>query len=221
MGVQVPLSAPSYKSEKASRSGMPFGSSESHHSSCACRFGAGNNKLLGIASADLVYNRLMLRKPKLLWIVLALCVCTAVFAAAYPMYVIRPFRAQGAGELVAALLVRHYGPFFAVAGAAGSILTAALLWRSSPRKSARSAAAIATALAGLSAVFTHVNVFERMFPRIDAPEVVAASEAKIDGGDMVLAIRLGPHARAYPVRMMAYHHIVNDWVNGVPVVGTY
>jgi len=38
---------------------------------------------------------------------------------------------------------------------------------------------------------------------------------------MVLAIQFGPDARAYPISEMAYHHIVNDWVNGVPVAVTY
>jgi hypothetical protein len=38
---------------------------------------------------------------------------------------------------------------------------------------------------------------------------------------MVLAIRYGDDARAYPVREMAYHHIVNDVVEGVPVAVTY
>jgi hypothetical protein len=34
-------------------------------------------------------------------------------------------------------------------------------------------------------------------------------------------VKLGGESRAYPVRMMAYHHIVNDVVGGVPIVATY
>jgi hypothetical protein len=156
-----------------------------------------------------------------LWALLGLCVGTAFLAFAYPMYVIRPFCAQGANELAAALLVRRYGPFLAVAAAAGAVFTAILIWRNSRRWFARSAAVAGTALAGLFAALANVNVFEMMFHRIDAPGSVAASEAELEADDMVLSIRVGGHARAYPIRMMGYHHIVNDWVGGVPVAGTY
>ena len=38
---------------------------------------------------------------------------------------------------------------------------------------------------------------------------------------MILAVRLGSDARAYPIREMAYHHVLNDVVGGVPVAVTY
>jgi hypothetical protein len=38
---------------------------------------------------------------------------------------------------------------------------------------------------------------------------------------MVIAVRFGSDARAYPINMMGYHHIVNDVVGGIPVVVTY
>jgi len=38
---------------------------------------------------------------------------------------------------------------------------------------------------------------------------------------MILAVRFGGDARAYPIREMAYHHIVNDVVEDVPVAVTY
>jgi hypothetical protein len=39
--------------------------------------------------------------------------------------------------------------------------------------------------------------------------------------EMVLAIELNGEAAAYPVRQMAYHHLVHDTVGGVPIVATY
>ena len=35
------------------------------------------------------------------------------------------------------------------------------------------------------------------------------------------AIEVNGTARAYPIRGMSYHHIVNDTVAGVPIVATY
>jgi len=32
---------------------------------------------------------------------------------------------------------------------------------------------------------------------------------------------VGPVARAYPIRNISYYHIVNDLVDGVPIVATY
>ena len=39
--------------------------------------------------------------------------------------------------------------------------------------------------------------------------------------EMVLALNFNHDARAYPISEMAYHHIVNDVVGGVPVAVTY
>ena len=60
-----------------------------------------------------------------------------------------------------------------------------------------------------------------MFHRIDSPRTVPAAAAKLESDDMVLGINVAGHARAYPTRMMGYHHIVNDWLGDVPVVATY
>ncbi len=38
---------------------------------------------------------------------------------------------------------------------------------------------------------------------------------------MVMAVHLGGEARAYPIRIVSYHHIVNDVVGGLPIVATY
>jgi hypothetical protein len=38
---------------------------------------------------------------------------------------------------------------------------------------------------------------------------------------MVLAVEIGGESVAYPVRLMAYHHLVGDTVGGVPIVATY
>ena len=73
----------------------------------------------------------------------------------------------------------------------------------------------------VAAGLTRVNVFEIMFHRYDKPAFTAVSEAKVDGDDKVLAILVGGAARAYPIRSIAYHHIINDEVGGRAVVATY
>jgi len=39
--------------------------------------------------------------------------------------------------------------------------------------------------------------------------------------DMVIAVSQGGEGRAYPIREMGYHHIVNDRLHGLPIVVTY
>jgi hypothetical protein len=38
---------------------------------------------------------------------------------------------------------------------------------------------------------------------------------------MVMTVRIGREARAYPIVQMAYHHILNDTVGEVPIAVTY
>jgi hypothetical protein len=38
---------------------------------------------------------------------------------------------------------------------------------------------------------------------------------------MVLAVKLDGMARAYPIRSMGYHHVINDVVGQEPIVATY
>jgi len=149
---------------------------------------------------------------------LAAAIALATFAlSAYPMYVIRPFRGQQPAELAAALSVKAWGPYAAWILAAAGVALASLLWRKSSRWGAAALGALTVVFAGL----THVNVYEIMFKPAGAPGFVAAAQAQVDPGDMVLAIAVGREPRAYPIRTMGYHHIINDWVGGKAVVTTY
>lgn len=154
-------------------------------------------------------------------ILLAVCMAVAFFAVAYPMYVIRPFRAQGSNELNTALAVRSWTPVITTVTGMFAMIATVLLWPRLRSRLNRVLALVATAMTVVFSALTHVNVFEMMFHRIDSPDTVAASDANLSNDDMVLAIRIEGQARAYPIRMMGYHHIVNDWVGGVPIVGTY
>lgn len=156
-----------------------------------------------------------------LTVVMTASLCVAAVAFVYPMYVIRPFRAQGASELQFALAIRSWAPWVSAACAAVAILAAFRLWRATRRTLARVFCLAAVGLTVGFAALAHVNVFELMFHRIDSPEAIAGAQAKLDPDDMVLAVAVAGDARAYPVRMMGYHHIANDWVGGEPVVATY
>ena len=129
------------------------------------------------------------------------------------MYFLRPFRAQTAQELAIALYVRQSGPILAALCGIASIFVA---WRLR-----RWPATVLCILTLTFAAINQVNIFEMMFRPALKPEFVRAEEAKLDGDELVLAVHLGNEVHAYPIRMLAYHHIVNDRVGGVAIAGTY
>jgi hypothetical protein len=154
---------------------------------------------------------------------LALALICAVISAAcvaIPMFVIRPFRPQGAQELNVALAVRHAGPWLAGVCAIVVLLLMVRLWKLT-RVGSRIVLVGLFVLAAAGAVLTHVNIFEKMFHPYDSPAFASSDEVKVDLDDKVLAVKVGQQARAYPIRTMGYHHIVNDIVGGVPIAVTY
>jgi hypothetical protein len=157
------------------------------------------------------------------WIfVLLACLAVALICVAYPIYVIRPFRAQGTRELMLALEVSRMRGWLTVVSALIAIGAAIAYWRAQTRSAPRIfAAAGAVAVCGL-ALLARVNVYEQlMFHALDHREFVAASAAKLDPDDKLIVVKIGGVARGYPIRMMGYHHVVNDEVGGTALVATY
>ena len=147
-------------------------------------------------------------------------VAIGLFFAIYPLYVIRPFRHQGARELAAALVIARWAPWVTLLCAAAAVFHLSRLWRQSSRLP-RAGLLAATAFAILAAVFARVNIYERMFHPNLSPHFVASAQAGIDDVDMVMSVRINGEARAYPIREMGYHHVVNDIAGGTPIVATY
>ena len=55
-------------------------------------------------------------------LLLLVCLAVSLFSVIYPIYVIRPFRPQGARELAAALVVARFRPWVALISAAAAIV---------------------------------------------------------------------------------------------------
>jgi len=146
--------------------------------------------------------------------------CAALACALFlvPAWIIQPFRAQDQAQLAWALSIRRLAPLatavLLLIGVVSAIYLRPRGWRAVLTVFCLAVAAIATAA-------TRVNYFELMFHPNATPTFVAVRDAGIDADDMVIVARIGQQARAYPVRIMAYHHLVNDTVGGVPIVPTY
>jgi uncharacterized protein DUF3179 len=152
---------------------------------------------------------------------LALCVLLAFFLLAYPLYVIRPFRYQGAQELALALRLLRFRLILDVLLAVSAGAFCIRSWRAQRRLLPRIFAVACTALVIGCCVLSRVNVYELMFHPLTHIGFSPASKAKLDGDEEVIAVKVGSAARAYPIRSMSYHHIVNDVLAGEPIVATY
>jgi hypothetical protein len=163
----------------------------------------------------------MRTESRLLWSLLLGAALLSIAACAFPLFVIQPFKYQDPVLLSIALGVRRWGPWAATLAAGLALYCVVALWPRS-RWLARLGAAAFGLLALTGSAVSFVNVFEKlMFAPVERVELVPAREARIDADDLVMAVRLNEAARAYPIRMLAYHHVVNDWVGGVPLAGTY
>jgi hypothetical protein len=81
---------------------------------------------------------------------------------------------------------------------------------------------LAALLALAAAWLSRQDYFEWMFrPLPDVRFVRAPAASFVAPADIVLAVAAGGEAAAYPVRQLAYHHLVEDAIGGVPIVATY
>jgi hypothetical protein len=178
----------------------------------------------------------------ILWSIFAISAGVAVGWFFIPAFIIRPFTHQSARGLAVAMALRQHAPWGTLGAAMVCVLAAIILGKTSlsqrrlsqglGRESAgaggkwrkwgrKSAMGVVLLLVAFSTVMARLNYFEWMFHPVDSVQFEAASASKLGSGEMVLSLHFGSDQRAYPVREMAYHHIVNDVVGGVPVAVTY
>jgi hypothetical protein len=154
-------------------------------------------------------------------LLLATCFAASLFLLAYPIYVIWPFRHQGAAELRLALEVLRFRPVAMIVAVAAAVLALVQYWRTVRVWWRRSLAVLAAAAVLAFAALSRIDIYEMMFHPAGRPEFADAAATKLDGTEKVLAVRIGDEARAYPIRSLSYHHIVNDRLGGVPIAATY
>jgi hypothetical protein len=154
------------------------------------------------------------------WLLLGLLtvICVALFMI--PAFVIRPFTHQSVRGLWLALAVKRVAPVLSVVALLAFLAVSIRLWRRSSIW-LRVAIVPALLLSLFATVMVRQNYFEWMFNPIKAAGFVTPNDAKLSDQEMVMAVRIGSEARAYPILQMAYHHILNDTVDGVPIVVTY
>ena len=165
-------------------------------------------------------EKLIERRSFWLWVLFAIFALGTMALFFVPAFIIRPFSYQSPRGLMLAMTLKQWAT---VGTSVGLLICASLLlvlWRDM-RRAGKIVLGAAMLLVVACATMSHFNYFEWMFRPVPQPGFISANSAKLDNGEMVLALNFNDDARAYPVSQMAYHHIVNDFVGGVPVVVTY
>ena len=180
-------------------------------------------KFSNIMSAD--SHEIMLERTRknrrIAWIALLIVIVATVVIVAAPVWIIQPFKAQTDRGIAVSYALRRWSPLLTIGALIVSFLLVAWLWRG-----ARwfGKAALVILLLPLLAVtwFARQNHFEWMFNPLKQSAYAKTSDASfVNNSDMVLAVEHNGDAVAYPVRLMAYHHVVQDVVGAVPIVATY
>ncbi len=155
------------------------------------------------------------------WLFLATTAIAAFALVALPAWIIQPFRPQSARGVSISYALRTVSPIVTILALLIASLLVFTLWRGA-RWWGRIGIVILLLLTTVSTWFARQNHFEWMFhPLAGAAYVRADAASFVDNADLVIAVERNGEAAAYPIRQLAYHHLVQDVVGGVPIVVTY
>ena len=156
-----------------------------------------------------------------LWLLFGFVVALALAIVAIPVFVIMPFKAQTPAGVAWSFWLRRLSPIVTVVT---TIIALGLCWRlwRGARWWSRLAMPLLLVLIFAAAWMARQNHFEWMFNPLPNPAYAKVSEASfVADNEMVMAVEINGEAVAYPVRQMAYHHVVQDVVGGKPLTATY
>jgi len=157
---------------------------------------------------------------RLLWSLLLLIAALALAVVLIPALVIQPFRPQSPRGLEVSFFLKRLAPMFTIVALIVCLALVIRLWRGA--RWSRIALILLMTPAMLSAWFARQNHFEWMFnPLANGGYVTANAATFVADSDLVMAVARNGEAAAYPIRQLAYHHLVQDTVGGVPIVVTY
>ena len=159
---------------------------------------------------------------KTVWFILSAIVLSTAAIIAVPVWLIQPFAPQTDSALRISYFLKSWSPILTLAALLISVVLIVFLWRNSKRRFAKAFLLLPLLVVLPCVWFARQNHFEWMFNPLAQTAFAAANETDfVADDDMVLAVKINNEAVAYPVRQMAYHHIVADVVGGQPITATY
>lgn len=164
------------------------------------------------------------RRPAVVaaWIALAIALAVSLALVLTPVFVIMPFKAQTPDGVRLSYHLRAFSPTLTLVLLAAGAGVLMWLWRRTRPRWLKAVAAVLVGILAGSAWLARQNHFEWMFhPLHEVAFTDARGAHGVAEDDLVLGVAAGEEASAYPVRALAYHHVVNDTVGERAVVVTY
>jgi hypothetical protein len=159
---------------------------------------------------------------KTAWLVLLLLTAATVAMVFTPVWLIQPFSAQTARQVEISYLLKSWSPMLTIIFALAAIGLAIFIWKNATRWYKTIPLIIPLLIIFVFTWFARQNHFEWMFNPLETARFARVAEADFVADDeMVLAVKIGTDAVAFPVRQMAYHHVVQTTVGGTPITATY
>ena len=158
---------------------------------------------------------------KLAWLLFFLLVAVVLVIVLTPVFLIMPFKAQTSRTMEISFLMRRWSPWLTVLASLLVLVIGVRLWIGG-RWFGRIALVILLLPALGATWLARQNHFEWMFNPLPNPAYAKAADVSFVNDDVrILAVTINEESVAYPIRLMGYHHVVEDTVGGTPIVATY
>jgi hypothetical protein len=155
------------------------------------------------------------------WLLLLIILIIGLATVIAPIWIIQPFKPQTQRGLEWSYGLRRVSPLLTIVASLAVLAMAIWLWRGT-RWFLKMVLVLLLLPLFAATWMARQNHFEWIFKPHASVSYASAAETNFVGdNDMVLAVKNNGEAVAYPVRLMAYHHLVQDVVGGTPLVATY
>ena len=162
-----------------------------------------------------------MRNRKILWLSLFVLIVIVLAIVLTPVFLIMPFKAQTPRIMEASYLMRRWSPVITILASLLILTLTIRLWLGG-RWWGRVLLVLLLVPVIAATWLARQNHFEWMFNPLPNPAYAKAAETTfVANDDRVMSVTIGNESVAYPIRLMGYHHVVQDTVGGTPIVATY
>ena len=162
------------------------------------------------------------RQRKLAWLLLFLLVIAVVVIVLMPIFLIMPFKPQTPRIVTVSYFMRTWSPLLSIVASLAVLALTIRLWLGGRWWSRAILVILLLPVAGATWL-AQQNHFEWMFNPLPNPLYAKVTDAAsfVKDDERVMAITVNGESVAYPITLMAYHHVLGDTVGGTPIVATY
>lgn len=161
------------------------------------------------------------QRRKLLWLSLFALILIVLAIVLTPVFLIMPFKAQTPRIVEVSYAMRRWSPVVTILASLLILTLTIRLWLGGRWWSKILLVLLLVPVLGATWL-ARQNHFEWMFNPLPDPAYATAAETTfVNNDDRVMSVTIGNESVAYPIRLMGYHHVVQDTVGGTPIVATY